>query len=279
VTAVAITLQGLLAADTGRLEDTARHWDRLATALDTAVEDLGRETRDLPDHWPAGPSSTAARQRLVDLRIQLGNGYGHCVAVAAIVREFAAAVEDNRRLLHGLVAEARRAGLRIDLWSGLITVPIEVAATQSTVDLYAQQIGQILARVVEADRRATAELAEHNYREQYVPDATRPEYDQTGLLALAGWEPRSQAAWWRAQHPLMQDRAIVEHPEIVGAAVGLPAQDRDSANRLLLRRTREELLARNVPDGQAQLAVDRRLAALDDVERRHRGRRLLDFPP
>ncbi|MBU2666404.1 hypothetical protein KOI35_23140 [Actinoplanes bogorensis] len=276
---MAITLQGLLAADTGRLQDAARHWDRLAFALDTAVEDLGRHTRDLPHVWPAGPSSTAAQRRLVDLRMQLGNGYGHCVAIAAIIREFAGAVEHNRRLLHGLVAEAQRAGLRIDLWSGLITVPIQVAATQSTVDSYAQQIGQILAQVVEADRRATEQLDEHNYREEFIPDATRPEYDQTGLLALAGWEPRSQASWWRAQHPLMQDRAIVEHPEIVGAAVGLPAKDRDSANRLLLRRTRAELLARDARGGQAQLAVDKRLAALDDLERRHRGRRLLEFTP
>ena len=73
-----ITLQGLLAADAGRLFEVAGRWDRLALALDAAVEDVGWDTRDLPNHWPAGPSSRAARDKLADLRVQLGNGHGHC---------------------------------------------------------------------------------------------------------------------------------------------------------------------------------------------------------
>ena len=148
-----ITLQGLLAADTGRLHEVAGEWDRLAGALDTAVEDLGRDTRELPHVWPTGP---AAQDRAVALRTRLGNGHGHCVAIATAVREFAGEVEDNRRLLHGLVAEARRGGLWIDLVSGLITAPIGVA-----VDAYAQQIAHIVARVNDADRRTVELLDRH----------------------------------------------------------------------------------------------------------------------
>jgi hypothetical protein len=119
-----ITLRGLLAADTGRLIEVAREWERLAA------------------------------------------GHGHCVAIAAAIREFAGDVEDNRRQLHGLVAEARRGGLWIDLVSGLITAPIGVA-----VDAYAQQIAEIVARVNDADRRTADVLDRHKYREDRVPEA------------------------------------------------------------------------------------------------------------
>lgn len=267
-----ITLRGLLAADTGRLTEVARQWDRLAGELDAAVEDLGRDTRDLPNHWPAGPSSQAAQDRRDDLRVRLGNGHGHCVAIAAAIREFAGDVEDNRRLLHGLVAEARRGGLWIDLVSGLITAPIGVA-----VDGYAREIGEIVARVNDADRRTA------DFLETHAPRETPPEYDEADVLALAGAAPADRAAWWRVQHPLNQERAIQEHPEIVGAAAGLPIKDRDTANRMLLRRAREELVSSREGHGdrvnRAQLTVDRRLAAIDDLERRAGGRRLVSYRP
>ncbi|WP_127504248.1 hypothetical protein [Actinoplanes solisilvae] len=267
-----ITLQGLLAADTARLIEISREWDRLAAALDTAVEELGRETRDLPHHWP---TSADAQDRGADLRAQLGTGYGHCAAIATAVREFAGEVEDNRRLLHGLVAEARGVGLWIDLVSGLITAPIGLA-----VDAYAQQIAEIVARVNEADRRTVEALELHKYREEQVPPTEPPEYRERGVLALAAATPAERASWWRAQHPLNQERAILEQPEIVGAAVGLPDKDRDMANRLLLRRAKEDLRAHE-GDGisQAQLAIIRRLAAIDDLEQRAGGRRLVSYRP
>lgn len=282
-----ITLRGLLDAGTGRLHQVARRWDQVALALDTAVEDLGRDTRDLPHHWPAGPSSQAAQDKLADIRVRIGTGHVHCVAIANLIREFAGSVEDNRRLLHGIVAEAEQRGLRIDLRSGTITAPIEMPAGQATVDSYVAQVGEILARVNEDDRRFTERIADHKYHELSLPETTRPQYDEAGVLALAGVPAPGQARWWQAQHPLVQDRAIVEHPEIVGAAAGLPAKDRDSANRLLLRRDREALLASRAAheerhDGAmspAQLAIDRRLAALDDLERRARGQRLLTYTP
>ncbi len=284
-----ITLQGLHAADTGRLIEVARHWDGVARSLDAAVEDLGRETRDLPHHWPAGPSSQAARDKLADLRVQLGNGYQHCAEIARIIRDFAGEIESHRRMLHGLVAEARSAGLRIDLAAGTITAPLEVAATQSTVDSYAQQIGEIVARAGEADRQAADRLDAHDYREQYLPNTDRPDYDEAAVLSLTGVQttPETRAAWWQAQHPLVQDRAIVEHPEIIGAAVGLPAKDRDSANRLLMRREKEQLQAARaghdqLHDGamtQAQLDIDRRLAAITELEHRSQGQRILTYEP
>ncbi|GAB2617592.1 hypothetical protein Aab01nite_30990 [Paractinoplanes abujensis] len=281
-----ITLPGLLDADTGRLLTIARRWDRLAHDLDTAVEELGRHTRDLPHHWPAGPSSQAAQDKRADIRVQVGTGHVHCVTIAEVIRDYAGSVEYHRRLLLGLVAEAEQRGLRIDLRDGTITAPLDRSADQAS---YAAQISEILARVNEDDRATAERMPSYTYRDTVIPDTDRPRYDEAAVLALAnaGADPGRVSSWWRAQHPLVQDRAIVEHPEIIGAATGLPAKDRDSANRLLLRRDREALLAsreahQNRHDGaltRAQLDIDRRLAALDDLERRARGRRIVTYTP
>jgi hypothetical protein len=282
-----ITLRGLLDADTGRLETVARHWDRLARTLDTAVEDLGRDTRELPNHWPAGPSSQAAQDRAAELRVQVGNGQTHCAAIAWIIRDFALDLGQGRRRLLELVEEARAAGLRVDLEAGLITAPIEVAAGAGAVDAYAQQIGEVVAAVNDADRKAAAALGEHTFREDVLPDAEQSRFDDVSILALANWIDTSQADYWKGLHSLHQERAIAEFPTIIGAARGIPPGDRDTANRILLRRAKDDLLATRARqeehyDGamnRAQLDLDRRLAAITDLERRSAGRHLLSYEP
>ncbi|MGK5678093.1 hypothetical protein [Actinoplanes sp. URMC 104] len=282
-----ITLQGLLAADTGRLESVARRWDRLAQTLDDAVEDLGRDTRELANHWPAGPSSQAAQDKSADLRLQLGNGQVHCAAIAWTIREFALDVAHYQGQVREVVAEAQSRGLRIDLASGTITAPIAVAATQSLVDGYAQHLGELVAGINDRDRRAAELLADHTFREEFVPGTEEPQYSEVHILALANWTDGSQTDYWKNQHSLLQDRAIAEHPEIIGAAAGIPPEDRDTANRILLRRAKDELLAarerqQDLHDGamnRAQLDLDRRLAAITALEERSAGRYLLSYAP
>ncbi|WP_284045794.1 hypothetical protein [Paractinoplanes maris] len=280
-----ITLPGLLAADTGRLETVARHWDKLARALDAAVEDLGRDTRELPNHWPAGPSSQAAQDKAAELRVQVGNGQTHCAAVAWIIRDFALDLEQGRRRLNELVAEAQAAGLRVDLEAGLITATIAAAASPGAVDAYAQQIGEVLTVVNEADRKAADDIGRHVYREETLPDAEQSRFDDVAILALANWVDTSQTDYWKGLHSVHQERAIAEFPTIIGAAPGIPPKDRDAANRILLGRAKDELLAararqEQAHDGamnQAQLDLDRRLAAITDLEHRSEGKNLLSY--
>jgi hypothetical protein len=284
---VTITLNGLLTADLGRLESVARHWDQLARTLDVAVEDLGRDTRELPNHWPAGPSSQAAQDKAAELRVQVGNGQAGCAAIAWIIRDFALDLGQARRHLQEVVADAEAAGLRVDLNAGLITAPLTVAASQGTVDAYAQQIGEVLTSVNDLDRKAAQALSDYTYREDVLPDGEQPRYDEVSILALANWTEFSQTEYWKGQHSLNQDKAIAEHPEIIGAARGIPARDRDTANRILLQRAKDELLAARtrqdeMHDGamnRAQLDLDRRLAAITDLEHRAEGKHLLSYEP
>ncbi|MEV4348718.1 hypothetical protein AB0J83_30030 [Actinoplanes sp. NPDC049596] len=247
---MSISLPALLRADLAAVRSVAEQWMRLGLRLDRAVEDLTLRTSDLEDHWFGGTAAQAARDKGVRLRVRLGNAHDNCVATGVAVREFADDLDQCRRLLDQLVTEARARGLRIDLDSGEITVPLALAGsvTQATVDGYAEQIGQVLARADEADRRAAAILARNSYREDFGPGDQLPDYPRIDGPALAAWSPKSRAEWWLGLHPMIQDRIITEQPDIVAAATGLPAHDRDTAHRLLEARARQSLLASRAQD-------------------------------
>jgi len=51
-----------------------------------------------------------------------------------------------------------------------------------------------------------------------------------------GWTPWDSAAWWRLLTSGEQERVVLEQPELVGPADGVPAWARDRANRTLLDR-------------------------------------------
>ena len=281
-----ITLHGLLRADVARVRTVAAHWAELATALDTAVEDLGAGTRDLPHHWSSGPGSVAAQERVARLRIQVGNSHQDCTWIAYAVRAFADDLEQSRGRLHEVVREAESRGLRIDLASWQITAPVTtetgVGLAQAGVDAYVRQIAEILAQADAADRKAAAVLGQHVLDETEEPSAEPPQQNPYSILAVGSYPPRQQAEWWQGQHPLLQEQAIAEHPEIVGALPGVPSRDRDAANRLLLSRAKEAALAERtrMAAGQDDAAspalrqADDRLAGIAELERRLAGPRV-----
>lgn len=65
----------------------------------------------------------------------------------------------------------------------------------------------------------------------------------------ADLSPEDARDWWAGLSEAERDAMIVEHPEIVGSLDGLPADARDSANRLLLDRDIQTLEAREAGVG------------------------------
>ncbi len=55
-------------------------------------------------------------------------------------------------------------------------------------------------------------------------------------LGGPGWTPWDSAAWWGLLTSSEQERVILERPELIGPADGVPAWARDRANRMLLDR-------------------------------------------
>jgi hypothetical protein len=255
----------------------ADRWERLVAAIDTTVEDLGRTTGDLPNHWSSGPGSQAARQKRDDLRAEVGNAHRYCDTIGHTVRTFAEDLEHYRQMLHNLVGEARSRGFTIDLASGRITGPIEpLGSAGPSIDGYVAQIGEILAQASAADDQAARVLSDNLAGEIELASARPPDYLAVDPYAVTIAAPADRAAWWHAQHPLIQERYIAAYPEVVGAAEGLPSKDRDAANRILLDRERAGLLAAQqrldtVQDGagsRALAGVDTRLAAVESLRRR-----------
>ena len=274
-----ITLPGLMRADTAALRSTADRWDRVTAALDAAVDDQGRATRDLPNHWSSGPGAQAAQDANADLRARIGNAYWHCHQISLAVRGFAEDMEHFRRMLHAVVGDAERDGLRIDLASGRITGPFE--AGPALIDSYVQQIAEILAGANAADQEGFGLVDGHILRDSAAPSGELLPLNEMFLASLSTSDAYYRALWWDAQHPVNQERAIAEHPEIVGASVGFPSGARDAANRLLLQRRHAELLTQRTqllgrPGGQSpdqayrdQLQqVDARIGAVDELQRR-----------
>lgn len=268
-----ITLSGLIDADLASVRYVAERWLRLGEEIDAAVDDLGRDTRDLPNHWRSGPGAEAARARGTEVRTRVANSQQYCVLISAELSRFAAGLDGCRERALQVIADARARGLTVDVATGRITAPIEQGGL---VDGYARQIGEIVSQANDADRRTTESLARLRFAEQELPGAEPPRHDEVAVLAAATYDYETQSRWWRGLHPLQQERAIAELPEVVGAMGGVPPRDRDAANRILFRRYRDSVAASRPadPSGPADRALieanDRR-AAIAELEERLAG--------
>lgn len=286
---MAVTLRGLLEADTPALRAVAARWSGLVEDVDTAVLDLGTATQDLPHHW-SGADAQAAADRAGTLRTQIGNAHLKCATIAAAMRTFADDLEQCRRMLHNVVEEARSRGLTIDLRSGTITAPLGALAgadeQQRSVDAYAAQISEIIQRADAADARASAALQANSVAE-WADLPTDLHYseqmDAVDQVAFPTLTSASQAQVWQYAHPLEKERVIAEQPAVYGAAPGVPPADRDRANRLLLAREKSALLDQQAHATKEQhlTVVNGRLAAIDRLEQRLAGpgALLVDYRP
>jgi uncharacterized protein YukE len=285
-----ITLRSLMEADPGAIRGIADRWLTVVDAIDATVGDLGADTRDIPYYW-TGDDSVAAQQRVAKLRTQIGNAHLKVARTADALRKFADDVGRYQSMLRGVVDEARAGGLTIDLHSGTVTAPLTtlVADTPASVDSYAAEISEILQQAADADARTRKaleremrDIGEHSSlpSELHYSEAMDP-VGQEAFPTKTGF---SQAHEWHYLHPMEKERLITEQPEVYGAAEGLPSEDRDAANRILLSREKAALIDQQAlysgtasppPDGSGGRAlppeltvVNNRLAAIERLENR-----------
>jgi hypothetical protein len=86
--------------------------------------------------------------------------------------------------------------------------------------------------------------------EAAADDPARPDTGAlvAGLLARSG-DPRRLNAWWRALSPAQRNALVTERPHLVGNSDGVPARDRDEANRAALHSDLDYYAQRDA-DGQ-----------------------------
>jgi hypothetical protein len=286
-----ISTHSVMKADTAALRAVAKRWLDVVDAVDDAVADIGAATRDLPYHW-AGADSVAAQERATRLRTQIGYAHDRCLTLSSALTGFADTLDDCRTQLRVLVDEAQTEGIAVDLEHGGVYAPlrpaVDYALYQSTIHSYATQLTEILERANAAEQRARAFFQGGTLREdeslpEHLDDHDRIDDDRRDALAdgSSSWKV-SELGW---MHPLEKERLLDERPAQFGAVEGLPSEDRDRANRILLQQEKARLqdeqallsafadgppdpAGRAGPPNPALVAVTARLDAIDRLEKR-----------
>ncbi|XVV13517.1 alpha/beta hydrolase [Actinoplanes sp. CA-131856] len=192
----------LRVTEPGRWRALALSWRRWADLAGRLAAELAARLVALGRSW-TGAAATAATRRLKGLQRRLVLFRLHCWRADQIVSEFAAALERARRLL------ARASPTDGD------PAALSVAGSAD-----AQAAGD-LSRLTDALRTAAE-----------PPDVARPDCTAS---------PAEVHKWWAGLSPAQRQWLLVTEPGVPAGLDGVPAADRDVANRLLLDNRRAEI--------------------------------------
>ena len=241
---MSLTLKLLWDTSPEAIATRAAAWTDMAEDIDDAAEEVIRGSRDIEDVWPSGPAAGAA-----ELRAEVSNAYNPCRRIGQALREHADTVRALQEQLRGITASAAEAGFDVDIAAGTVTAPQRMYDETTSPHLVAQQVsgyvGQlqgVLDRAVESDDRCAGTISVN------LPDpkagfgslSLRP-VSRQDLEGQKGRPPRDVHAWWESLTPEQQEQAIQDYPELVGWLDGVPATDRDVANRITLDRNLDDL--------------------------------------
>ncbi len=246
-----VTLQTLLDASPDTVRASAEAWTAMADALDDACEHLIRSTRDLEHHWPDGHAAAAAHTRTRQTRHESSNAVPHCRAIGQALRQYADTLRSLQNHLREITAEATAAGYEVDIGAGTVAAPAHLYRQSSAPQVIAQiaggylhQLRGLLDRAAEVDGRTAATISAH------LPDARTgfgslpaSQVTRHQVEAMKGRTPAEVNQWWNSLTAEQQDQILRDFPQLAGNLDGVPADDRDTANRSWLGRQRAELQA------------------------------------
>ncbi|HYN95507.1 MAG TPA: alpha/beta hydrolase [Pilimelia sp.] len=246
-----LTLGQLCQSTPGPFASAAQAWKGLAEELDNAAEQFIRGTRDLDDAWPEGPATRAAHERVATMRAEVSNAYNPARRIYQALERHAGGMAELRGQAEAVIAAARAAGLTVDPAAGTVTAPSSMSAAGSPestaylVNGYVGELTTVLERARSLDDGTTGVLAAN------LPDAATgfgalslPPITRQDLENQRGRTPAEVNAWWNSLTPAQQEQAIRENADLVGWLDGVPATDRDTANRIRLDNDKLALQAR-----------------------------------
>lgn len=255
-----LTFADVRDARPGDLRAAAAAWSELATALTTVEKRVVAEVTG-PLHnsgWQGDAANTAfGIVELLDdeaevAAMQLSNA---AAVMRAAADEFEAV---HRQLLAAVYAATDVLGLEVDEFGHVYAVPPSAGndaesaeryqRAQNNADIYDDILRGLIERAGALDDRfATALLA---FAPHFTGQQVRTEYNDAtedarralALLGLSeasipahGTDPAAAAAWWAGLTADQRGLLLTAYPDLVGGLDGLPAVDRDRANRLELR--------------------------------------------
>jgi hypothetical protein len=261
----------LRATEPGRWRTVALAWRRWAALTGGLVADLTAGVARLSGVW-SGRAATAAVAALARVRRRLALFRVLCWQADQAASEFAAALDRARRLLSRAFTAARRAGLTIAedgtvrraAATGAETVTGAEAATGAKAATGAEAVtgaeaglaaavdGRTAGRdgsAIVADLAAAVAVAARAdsaaaRRLGEIESVARIRLDSAGSVPAdpgCAAAPAAIARWWAGLDPADRCRLLAADPGRVATLDGIPAADRDAANRLLLDDRRAEI--------------------------------------
>ncbi|MGY0231262.1 alpha/beta hydrolase [Longispora urticae] len=229
-----VTFAQLRDADPALYSTAAAAWTGLAAAMETQADDLIRDTRPLQG-WE-GTAGVAARAHLDRIRVDVEDNQVPLRQVATLLDAHHEQVLKAKGMLHSALTRA-------------LALPATVADDGTITPAGAVEPGRVegLVREFEAALRVAAESDNHTAQGliQLVPgNGTALTAVPLASVPARGTSPAAVREWWRGLSDTERRFLITRHPELVGWLDGIPAADRDLANRLVLEQRRETLGAR-----------------------------------
>ncbi|HEY0532168.1 MAG TPA: alpha/beta hydrolase [Actinoplanes sp.] len=226
MTAEAVYLR-LRATDPSRWRALAAAWRQWATLAGRLAAELPPLLGRFAAAW-TGTAARAATDRLARLRRGLIVFRLLCWQADQAISEFAAALDRARALLSRASVAAARGGLTIADDGSVRGGPSEAVTPDLTAALSV------------ADRADTTAAARLGFEPARAPGNARPS------CAATAAEVRR---WWSGLTPGEQSWLLATEPGWLAPLDGIPAADRDAANRLLLDDRRAEVsLAAHGPE-------------------------------
>ncbi len=247
-----ISLQVLFDTNVDTVRAAADAWNATADHLDDACENLIKGTRDLEYQWPDGPAAGAAHAKTREARNEASNAVPPCRTIARALREFADTIRSLQGHLREITAEANRAGFQVDIAHGTVSAPQHMyQSAGSGAHVVAQQCNsfmwQLDALVKDAaavDSRTSATITAN------LPDARKgfgslsaPQVPLQQVEGMKGKSPQEVNKWWNGLTAEQQDQVLRDYPHLAGNMDGVPAEDRNTANRSWLSQKRQAVEA------------------------------------
>ncbi len=246
-----ITLQALFDANTDKVQAAAQAWTAMADALDDACENLIKGTQDLEYQWPDGQAAEAAHAKNRETRNEASNAVPPCRVIGRALREYADTIRSLQHHLANITAEAARAGYQVDIGAGTVAAPQHLYQQSSAphviaqaVNGYMHQLQSLIDQAADVDRRTAATLNANLPNPQTgFGSLSAPKVTLQQIEAMKGKPAAEVNQWWNGLTAEQQDQIVREFPHLIGNIDGVPADDRNTANRSWIDQKRQALRA------------------------------------
>ncbi|MDK0519753.1 alpha/beta hydrolase [Streptomyces sp. ML-6] len=271
------------------LTDAGDAWDGLAERFTAHARDFGRYLRrpiEQEGVW-GGMAAESAAGRFARMQRDLTVAKQELDGVGTVLRTCGEELAAHQGRLKEAIADAAGAGYKV-ADSGVVTAPTIDLGQLAPGDVakidrqhaaraqeYADRIGEALRSAQAADREYAAAIklftdaakrcAKGDWSAGLLELATANGLNRELLSELGmpqkGASPEAVQEWWTGLSPSLQAELIHDYPQQIGNCDGIPAVDRDKANRTYL-----PLLLSSLEADYARAGGDEAAALKDKID-------------